>query len=72
MGERLSKTARASLRTETTGNVSRTPLAWVFQHRIGKMQYKPYATCYVKGEAEAIVAQDPENLYVVSFDERRK
>lgn len=60
------------MQVETTGQISRTVIAWVFKHKVGKMQFKPFATCYVKGEAEAIVAQDPENLYVVSFDERRK
>jgi len=68
----LSKTAKASLRVETAGAVSRTPLAWVFEHRVGKMQYRPYATCFVKGQAEAMVAQDPENLYVVIFEKRKR
>ncbi len=57
---KLSKTALASLRTETAGSISRTPLAWVFQRKVGKMQTRPYATCYVPGQAEAIVEAHPE------------
>lgn len=63
----LSKTARASMRTETGGSVSRTPVAWVFESRPGKIQRRPYATCYRQGEAEAIVAEDPGRLYVVKL-----
>lgn len=68
----LSKTARASLRVETGGTGSRTPIAWVYERKPGKMQTKPYKTCYIRGEAEAIVAEDPEALYVVTFGEGRR
>lgn len=66
----LSKTARASMRVET-GGVSRTPIAFVFRHRVGKMQTRPYASCFVKGEAEAIVATDPEGLFLVDWSGKK-
>jgi hypothetical protein len=72
MSQQLSKTARASLRTETGGIVSRTPVAFVFERKVGKMQTRPYATCYVRGEAEAIVAENPQRLYVVSFGDVKR
>lgn len=72
MEKTLSKTAKKSMQVETTGAASRIPLAWVFERRLGKMRYRPYAVCYVRGQAEEIVSRDPENLFVVAFDERRK
>jgi hypothetical protein len=66
----LSKTTRASMRVETQG-VSRTPVAWVFEHK-PTMQTRPYKTCYVQGEAEALVAQDPERFYIVVWGDIRR
>jgi hypothetical protein len=66
----LSKTARASMRVETQG-VSRTPVAWVFEHKC-TMQTRPYKTCYVRGEAEALVAQHPERFYMVVWGDGRR
>jgi hypothetical protein len=65
MADKLSKTAKASMRVET-GGVARTPCAWVFKRK-GGMQTRPYAVCFVAGEAEAIAAGDPERLYVVKW-----
>ena len=66
----LSKTARASMRVETQG-VSRTPVAWVFERKSGR-QTRPYKTCYVQGEAEAFVAQNPERFYMVVWGDIRR
>jgi hypothetical protein len=66
----LSKTARASMRVETRG-VSRTPVAWVFERKF-TMQTRPYKTCYVQGEAGALVAQDPERFYMVVWGDIRR
>ena len=66
----LSETARASMRVETQG-VSRTPVAWVFERKPGQ-QTKPYKTCYVRGEAEALVAQNPERFYSVMWGDIRR
>jgi hypothetical protein len=66
----LSKTARASMRVETRG-VSRTPVAWVFESKSGR-QTRPYKTCYVQGEAEALVAQNPERFYMVVWGDIRR
>ncbi len=68
---KLSKTAAASMRAGE-GVAKRTPVAWVFEHKVNKMQSRPYITCFVKGEAEAYVAEDPERFFVVTFDERRR
>ncbi len=67
--EKISKTARASLRTET--RVSRTPVAWIFQHRPGVMQTRPFKTFYLPGEAEAFLEANPEGFYKIAFEGKR-
>ena len=53
------------------GGVSRTPVAWVFERKSGR-QTRPYKTCYVQGEAEALVAQNPERFYMVVWGDIRR
>lgn len=67
----LSKTARRSMQTEVGSALSRTPVAWVFRSQPGKMQMRPYLTCYKDGEAEAFVAAN-EGYFVAKWDAARK
>jgi hypothetical protein len=67
----LSKTARASMNAGE-GSRKRTPIAFVFEHRVGKMQTKPWRTFYVADEAEAYAEQDPERFYVIKWLETRR
>lgn len=60
----LSKTARQAMQAGD-GVVRRIPVAWVMESKPGKIQTRPYKVCFVAGEAEEYVAQDPERFYVV-------
>jgi len=46
-------------------------VAWVFERKSGR-QTRPYKTCYVQGEAEALVAQNPERFYMVVWGDIRR
>jgi hypothetical protein len=46
-------------------------VAWVFEHKSGR-QTRPYKTCYVRGEAEALVSQNPERFFIVAWGEGRR
>ncbi len=71
MHEKLSKTARAAVQAGV-GVVRRIPVAWVMESKPGKIQTRPYKVCFVAGEAEEFVAQDPERFYIVKWDENRR
>jgi hypothetical protein len=62
----LSKTARASMQAGE-GSKKRTAVAWVWKRKSGKLQTRPFIVCFTEGEAEAIVACDPENLYYTQW-----
>ncbi len=68
---KLSKTARASM-LAGEGVAKRTPVAWVFEHKVGKFQSKPYMTCFRKEDATALVESDPERFFLVLFEEKRR
>jgi len=64
--EKLSKTARASIQAGE-GSSKRTAVAWVWKRKPGKIQTHPFIVCFTPGEAEAIVARDPEHLYYTKW-----
>ncbi len=68
---KLSKTARASINAGE-GSAKRTPVAWVFEHRVGRMQTKPWLTFYTIGEAAEYVARNPDRFYTVTWSETRR
>lgn len=69
----LSKTARASM-LAGEGHTKRTPVAWVFQHRIGKIQRQPWRIFYHEDELGEWLAGgegQSNQYYVIDWRGRR-
>ncbi len=70
MAANVSKTARASVNAGA-GQTKLVAKAWIFQHKPGKMQTKPYLTMYTQEAADQFMSTHGDEFYMIKWDDKK-